>query len=561
MKRFLFLLFLLLPAPVLAHPTVPNQAIQATTIAEMFISPKEIRLELEIGDKDRKVFEPLFGKQYTRFLERELVLEADGETLAGEVLRFEGRRRVIRNPITGEPIVGAKPVEPITFVEIRYPLEQRPQDLIIKPPFALDGPAANIGIVVHHGSMPVNDFDYLNYRETIRLDWNDPWFSKVRSPRLKRYYNSPLAVFVYTDPREVRIEIILRLRTLLDWFPLEVTANGTLTAHQQQSIRQRIGDFLIQRTDLTVDGVAVKPTVDQLQFLRLNLAKIEAITDLESTHVDTTMLGAVLVVPSEQQSRNVNLKWNLFSSRIQTVPASPNQSLVPKLLTPNDPELNWQFTGSESPRLDVRTLKPLVPQLQLPLPSLLIGLLAVYAIGMRTSFSSGRGRWAVVFGLLLVAGLLWQFGRVSVTDPFAKSRRLSDTEAKQVMQVLLENVYHAFDFRSEEMVYDTLATSVAGDLLRQTYLDIRKSLEVQNQTARAKEVILQEVQITPLEGDTGLKARCQWTVRAAVTHWGHTHERTQLYIGELTIQWRDETWKITGLNLLEQKDLEPKQGQ
>jgi hypothetical protein len=80
---------------------------------------------------------------------------------------------------------------------------------------------------------------------------------------------------------------------------------------------------------------------------------------------------------------------------------------------------------------------------------------------------------------------------------------------------------------------------------------------VQNQTARAKAVNLESVEVTPLENDTGLTAHCRWTVRAAVTHWGHTHERTQLYEGDLTIQWRDDTWKITALNLLDQKDVEP----
>jgi hypothetical protein len=551
------LLLFIIPNGLRAHPTTPNQAIQAVTIVEVFVSPSEIRLELEIGDKDRKIFEPLLGPKKDRFFDREFVIEADGEILRGEVVKGEPRKRLIRDPITGEPQPRAPSTEQVTFIEVRYPLATKPTDLIVKPPFEVHGPAANIGVVFHHGSMPVNDFDFLNYRETLRLDWADPWYSRIRSPRLKRYYNSPLSVFVYVDPREVRVEIILRLRTLLTWLPLDIGSTGLISKNEQSAVQKRIGEFLISRTPLHVEGVAVTPLLDQLQFLRLNMAKIEAVQNVDATSVDTTMVGAVLVHPTERKAADVKLRWGLFGDKIVSVPGTMNQSPAPKMLTPSDPVLAWRSPEEETPRFDVRVLKPAQPKVSLPVPSLLSAMVAGYLLYMGCCITGGRSRrWMLAAVVLVLGGLLWSFGRVAVDDPFAKSRRLTDAEAKQVMQVLLENVYHAFDFRGEEAIYDTLSTSVAGELLRQTYLDIRKSLEVQNQTARAKAVSLESVEITPLENDTGLTAHCRWTVRAAVTHWGHTHERTQLYEGDLTIQWRDDTWKITALNLLDQKDVE-----
>ena len=51
----------------------------------------------------------------------------------------------------------------------------------------------------------------------------------------------------------------------------------------------------------------------------------------------------------------------------------------------------------------------------------------------------------------------------------------------EVVEGLLRNVYHAFDYREEERIYDTLATSVAGELLRQTYLETQRGLELASQ--------------------------------------------------------------------------------
>ena len=58
---------------------------------------------------------------------------------------------------------------------------------------------------------------------------------------------------------------------------------------------------------------------------------------------------------------------------------------------------------------------------------------------------------------------------------------MDEARAADVVGGLLRNVYHAFDYRQEERIYDTLAHSVAGDLLQRVYLETRGALELQNQ--------------------------------------------------------------------------------
>ena len=124
------------------------------------------------------------------------------------------------------------------------------------------------------------------------------------------------------------------------------------------------------------------------------------------------------------------------------------------------------------------------------------------------------------------------------------------------MSSLLHNVYRAFDFREEETIYDTLAHSVSGDLLTQTYLETRRGLELASQGgARAK---VQEIEMLEVESETegsGFRATSTWNVAASVGHWGHIHQRRNQYIAELTVEPVDGVWKITSLELIEEKRL------
>ena len=64
--------------------------------------------------------------------------------------------------------------------------------------------------MTYHRGLPVTDFRSLGSEEILDLDWSDPWFSKFRNRNLWRQVDSPLNVFLYVEPYEVRVEIIAR---------------------------------------------------------------------------------------------------------------------------------------------------------------------------------------------------------------------------------------------------------------------------------------------------------------------------------------------------------------
>jgi len=129
------------------------------------------------------------------------------------------------------------------------------------------------------------------------------------------------------------------------------------------------------------------------------------------------------------------------------------------------------------------------------------------------------------------------------------------------MHSLLKNVYRSFDFRDESDVYDKLALSVQGDLLEEIYLQNRKSFEVKKAggaQARVKEIEILEVGSEPLSSNNkGFEFKAKWTAQGSVGHWGHVHTRKNYYDALVKVQVVDGHWKITGLELLEEKRLDP----
>ena len=152
----------------------------------------------------------------------------------------------------------------------------------------------------------------------------------------------------------------------------------------------------------------------------------------------------------------------------------------------------------------------------------------------------------------MVAAGLWLPLRLSA------SQALSEEQATPVVQGLLRNVYRAFDFRAESDIYDALARSVEGDLLTQTYLETKRALVLENQggaRARVQAVAVESAATGAARDGEGFRAHCTWTVAGSVGHWGHIHQRRNRYTADFTIRPVQGSWRITGLEILNEERL------
>jgi hypothetical protein len=76
--------------------------------------------------------------------------------------------------------------------------------------------------------------------------------------------------------------------------------------------------------------------------------------------------------------------------------------------------------------------------------------------------------------------------------------------------------------------------------------------------ARVKEVKILDVDVNNLDDHPlGLLFHAKWAAMGSVGHWGHIHIRQNQYEANISVEPVDGAWKITDLELLEEKRIDP----
>lgn len=565
---------------------VVTKAMQASTIAEIFIDQQAVRVELEVAPSDMDVFQDLLpdklyaalGKGNMPLAERSGRFFRDGFTLrdqrdaplTGSIEQTQIRRRIARDEVTGEPL----PKQPadaqlILYAVLRYDFQERPTRLAIRPPL-LPGSqlcAANIGFVCYHNGLPVNDFRYMPGEVTLELDWSDPWYSRFEHPNLRRQFDAPLSVYLYVEPYEVRQEIIVRPKDLQAWIDLGIGDNHVIPVDAQAELKDRVAKFLAAKNPVTIDGVAAKGRLDRIHFIhrtRRSTGIVEPPVELDTT---SATLGVIFVYPIAGLPEEVSMTWELFSPKIQEVPAvaSDEAGGLPSRVTPDDPVLQWRnyltnptipsFASIAPPHSRKEFSIPVVSVICVGLVILLSGLLVKLE---RTKHTLRTGIVGATIAIVLCAFLTLPFARIVVADPFAPPPGISAEEAHELITGLLHNVYRAFDHHDESLIYDRLSQSIAGDMLAEVYLETRRSMEVKNQGGlriSVKEVTVIELESTDPTADAEFTFRCRWRVAGWIGHWGHIHRRVNEHLALVTISPLDGKWKITAIEMLDKQPI------
>ncbi len=579
-----FLLVVGVSSPLQADAVVVTRAMLASTIAEIYVENNEVRTEIEIGPADLAAFVNLlpddsyealtgqsqpFAERIEQFFRSDWVVEADGQPLPGTLGLLDTARRVARDDVTGEPLpIQPNDAERVIRLTLHHRLEGQPQTLMIRPPQHDGVVAATIGFVCYHNGLPVNDFRYLTSEVSLDLDWDDPWYSRFRHRNLRRQYDAPLSVFLYIEPGEVRKEIVVRPKDLQEWIDLGLEGRETITVESQEKLKQRVAEFLSEHGTVFVDNLNVEGQLDRIHFIRRSLRTTGVVDPPQKLDLNAATLGVIYVFPIDKLPQEVSLRWDLFTPRIQeiTAAATDETGSMPSRLVPEAPELRWEnyLTNPTLPTM-LEVASPQESRFTIPLVTSLcvVLLIAMIWIGYRSS-QAGHGVPKVILVasvLVLALGILsLPYARASLPLPLASTAALEPAQAEDVLHALLFNVYRAFDHRDEQLVYDRLAMSISGDLLTDIYLQIRRGMELENQGGARVKVDAVEIQkINQAEEfpASELAFRCRWTASGSVGHWGHIHRRTNLYDALIRIEPIDEAWKITAIDLSDERRLDP----
>jgi hypothetical protein len=563
-------------------------------IVEIYVMDDQVKVKLEVYVGDLSSFEDLIpddwieDKEIKRAPLEERIehfasntlkfIADDGTILPAQLILVEPRMRVDRkspfagmiNPYTRQRVPEAPADKRVLYAEMIYPFVGKPEHITMVPPLDDEGRAkVTLGFIAYHKSVPVIDFRYLGAPAKLELDWSDPWYSKFDNPNLKRHHKSAMMTFLYVEPHEVRHEVLIRVRDLEQWMDLGLRGEEYIEIDELDTLKQRIESFLLAKNIVKVDGEALKPIMDRSNYVTVGISGIQILEQPQRLEISTAIVGVIIAYLTEGMPQQVGVDWELFTDQMQQVPATATDPAgpLPTFLTPDDNVHTWtNFLKNYTPPTVAQVaLKDTVNKLSIPIGSfagLLVIFMALWWLWYRRQHQqSFRLPLLTVIAGLLIAVVAFPYARFSVNRPTALISGLSNDESELIMYSLLKNVYRSFDFRDESDVYDRLALSVQGDLLEEIYLQNRKSFAVKKAggaQARVKEVEILEALAEPSSTEgKGFDVKATWTAQGSVGHWGHVHTRKNYYDALVNVQVVDGHWKITGLELLEEKRLDP----
>jgi hypothetical protein len=566
----------------------------APNIAEIYVLDDRVKLVLEVYVGDLEKFEelvpddwlsdspsgrPLLQVRQQHFAEHIFqVVTETGERLPASFELVEPRVRVDRkspfagmiNPMTRQRVPEAPADKRVLYAEISYPFTQKPAELTFIPPQDDAGlTTVSVGFIAYHKSVPIIDFRYLGAPAHVQLDWADPWYSKFDNPNLKRHHKSALMSFLYVEPYEVRHEILVRVKDMAQWMKLGLRGDTYIEVDELEGLKQRIGEFLLEKNPVLIDGRALKPILDRTNFVKVSLQGIKLVEVPERMEISTAIIGVIITYLTEGLPQEVTVDWELFTDQIERVPATATDPAGPlqTYVTPDDNVHTWTnfLKNYQIPTVQGVAVRGSLGEITVPLGSVaaVVLLLPLGWLLIRRLRRGESVRWMALTAVLLVIAAItsYPYTQRAFVRPAAVAGDLDDEQARVLLQALLKNVYRAFDFRDEEDVYDKLALTVKGDLLAELYLQNRRSFAIKKAggaQAKIKAVDIEQAQAEQLDsGSLGYAITGRWTALGSVGHWGHIHMRQNLYDAVVQVEAIDGQWKITDLELLEEKRIDP----
>lgn len=210
----------------------------APNIAQIHINETHVKIVLEIFIQDLPAFIDLLPEEFFQAnnmeappLEDRLkifsieglqVVTEKGKRLVPSLVLGETRNRVDRAsplagkiyPFTKQLIPGPPKDKRVYYAELIYPFSQKSKTLTFIPPLdeKTGNTAVTIGFATFHKQAIISYFNYLSQASTIRLDWEDPWYSSYENKTLQRRMKGAITSFLYIEPFEVRHEILARVK-------------------------------------------------------------------------------------------------------------------------------------------------------------------------------------------------------------------------------------------------------------------------------------------------------------------------------------------------------------
>ncbi|MEE2639552.1 MAG: hypothetical protein VX768_02890 [Planctomycetota bacterium] len=606
-----FVFFCLLTALLLPMPERPGKASEkvlrsrpatvghpiSIVNAVAYVTRQSVLIRAEVLAEDMTLFHPIepdeqevFNSddlkwamnEHKKFLmERLIVRDADGE-------KIQPRFRDLQPfEFPGTAIPAGDLMKYPAYYEIEYFFDNPPEFLTFEQNIIDDltllpsevklgvkqaGVETGQGFVLTPGTPGTARFDW--DRPPLTEEASDEEWKKLQESRIEEVlgitsYSSPYS-FIYITRYEVRHEVLIPLAILARTFEIEREDPSFLEIGEQEKAAERIEAYLKNSNPVQIDGVPVQPVFDRIDFYGLRLKDFAMQAEKRRVSMASGRVGVIMRYPAKTPPGKVSVVWDLFPPLIRKVEAVIiagdeverfQFTKIKKLKSDEQNNLNefkWNreaaFENYEIASIPFDHQVAVYPVSLMSLTCLVLGLLS--AVVLLVTRSSLKLQLVSLLFWGLLGGLGWSVTRYDIQDPFAEKFSVSGEQADRIAESLLTNIYRAFDYSTESDIYDAIAESAEGGLLREIYLDVQKTRRMQQQggalTTIREVKFLGGNKLADIDGN-GFTYNCSWLVNGTVEHWGHIHERTNEFSARLSVKPVNRVWRITAREITDAK--------
>lgn len=378
-------------------------------------------------------------------------------------------------------------------------------------------------------------------------------------------------VRIQVEPDRVRFFIMLNLAFIDEVVDVAREADDDLHSVEAPWVHEALVEYFTEVNRVEIDGKQIDPVDGGFEMLEPDLTLLPLFPRMGKKAL--VKLQFVLDYPVEEAPSRVAMVWGSYPDDLAV--GSPGfmptvtiraQLFSGGIVSPvefaeDEPEFTWHATGETAVDRMLPVPKAVPPEfMQYPILSSILGLAGLLWV-FRERFSAR----SCVGGVACIVVAVFTRSTLTVELPFQVGGPdlPSSAEAEAIFVPLHANVYRAFDYTAESDIYDALARSVDGELLDELYEQVYRGLIQQEQggaVSRVQEVRPMQVEVgsigeIPEDGRLGFTVRARWQIDGRVTHWGHSHDRTNEYAANYAVVQTEEGWRIGGSQILESQTI------
>ncbi|MEM7261862.1 MAG: hypothetical protein AAF488_07695 [Planctomycetota bacterium] len=366
------------------------------------------------------------------------------------------------------------------------------------------------------------------------------------------------------DTVHLEVRAMIKEMQYRHWFSHDPTTIPEMTDEEYEAALAEVREFFAAHGPILLDRVEVTPIVRVIDFQEQ--FEVNDFLNFIAVTLDYGVKGT---------PRTVSFAWNRHDTGDPSWPLPPvgvsfeyDTTQTFYQLWHGEPGATWH-----TPKLPKRDAYKLVqppspPKWKIPVTSigLAFGSLVAATVLVVTKRGLAWGSGMVAVGAV-AAVLAAPYGSVEVDPWWVQPMALpSEQEAAEIFESLHRNVYRAFDYETEDEIYDALARSIDAALLDEVYNEVYNNLIVVEEggaVSRVRGVEIREAKISFPESQgefPEFSVEARWRVTGTVSHWGHQHWRVNEYHAGYDLRATVDQWRIVSADPLGQERIDSGDG-